>query len=290
MSRATNGVIPVALLAALAVCGSGLSAAEDRTQPAQAPAPPQASLAAAGAAAIPREAPALDRRSLPEGREALGSPSRRESPSIGGGRQTVQSVIAPPPTSRLTQEPTPVKWRTRNRDLTRCLMAMARRGLVPATRVPDDLPLVTGVSFRPAGWIAYAFAVPARGTLRVKLEHPKEAWFHLRMVDRWGHLTKGMLQNVIPTGRPRVSFVNPFDEGQVVYVIVDDPGWMSWPDSPFLLRIDRDWELGKVGPNDAKPALGIWANIEPILRIEKATPESAPAAPDDPKGSTGSTP
>ena len=152
-------------------------------------------------------------------------------------------------------------------------------GIIQALRIPDELTLVKGMTERPAGWTAYAFVVPGRGTLRVTLSHPNEGWFQLLMLDRWGGIAKGMLPNLVHTGKPQVSFKNPEDSVQLVFVIVDDPGWMSSEDSLYSLAIDRDWEPGKLGPKAVVPETGVWAVVDPIIKIEDAVTASVPAAP-----------
>ena len=69
-----------------------------------------------------------------------------------------------------------------------------------------------------------------------------------------------MLQNLIPTGNPEVRYTNPSKEARAVYVIVDDPGWMSSKAYPYLLDIKRDWEPGREDVKGVKPVQGIWAS------------------------------
>ena len=151
-------------------------------------------------------------------------------------------------------------------------------GIIQALRIPDELTIVKGMAERPAGWAAYAFVVPGRGTLRVTLSHPNEGWFQLLMLDRWGGIAKGMLPNLVHKGKPQVSFKNPENSVQLVFVIVDDPGWMSSEDSLYSLAIDRDWEPGTFDPK-VVPESGVWAVVEPIVKVEDAVAASVPAAP-----------
>ena len=82
-----------------------------------------------------------------------------------------------------------VAWRLRARDLMKYLKLLARGiGLVHSLRVPDELTVVKGFVDHSTGWSSYAFAVPAKGTLRVTLKHPNEAWFRLMMMDKNGKL------------------------------------------------------------------------------------------------------
>jgi hypothetical protein len=156
-------------------------------------------------------------------------------------------------------------------------------GIIQALRIPDELTIVKGMAERPAGWTAYAFAVPGKGTLRVTLSHPNEGWFRLLMMDKWGGLEKGMLQNVVYTGKPQVSFKNPGNEPRMVFVVVDDPGWMSSETSLYSLTIDRDWEPGTLDPKSLVPEAGVWAIVDPVMKTEEEMAASlstpAPAVP-----------
>jgi hypothetical protein len=162
-------------------------------------------------------------------------------------------------------------------------------GIIQALRIPDELTIVKGMAERPAGWAAYAFVVPGRGTLRVTLSHPNEGWFQLLMLDKWGGIAKGMLPNLVHTGKPQVSFKNPEDSVQLVFVIVDDPGWMSSETSLYSLTIDRDWEPGVLDPKALVPESGVWAVVEPVMKTEEemaafvssSVPAAPPAAPKD---------
>jgi hypothetical protein len=145
--------------------------------------------------------------------------------------------------------PTVTYWEGRQRDVLASIKRMARKGLLLALRLPDEVSSVQGVAQRPAGWSAYGIAVPGKKTVRVSLEHPNLGWFGLRMIDKWGSPEKGMLQNLVKTGRTEVSFVNPLDEVKVVYVIVDDPGWLSTEQVPFVMTVARSWRAGEAGPD-----------------------------------------
>ena len=107
----------------------------------------------------------------------------------------------------------------------------------------------------------------------MRLHHPNEGWFRLVMVDRWGQLREGMLQNLIPTGNPEVSYTNPREAPNTVYVIVDDPGWMSSTGNPFTLNVDRSWDPAKAGAPALPPVHGVFAQVkaEPP-RAEKPSP------------------
>jgi len=148
------------------------------------------------------------------------------------------------------------------RDIMAEVQAMARRGYILVHPIPDTVTEFSGVAEFPAGWIAYGFRVAPGGRLHVRLSHPKEGWFRLAMMNKWGVLEPGMLQNLIPTGNPEVSYTNPTQEWKAVYVLVDDPGWMSSAASPFRIKVDRDWGSEVQGQPEIPLATGIWARNE----------------------------
>jgi hypothetical protein len=169
-------------------------------------------------------------------------------------------ILAPRAMARLLAEPSQAFWPTR--DLLQEIQYLSRRGFIPVT--PGlDAPAITGSCWFPSGWRAYGFVVPAKEKLHVRLHHPNEGWFRLVMVDRWGQIREGMLQNLIPTGNPEVSYTNPREAANTVYVIVDDPGWMSSPADPFTLKVDRSWDPAKAQAPALPPVHGIWAEAKP---------------------------
>ncbi len=191
-----------------------------------------------------------------------------------GGKPVTRTVVKPPATERRIEMPNTLYWTQRSQNLLATIERTARKiGLIQAIRIADQYKTVTAKSERPAGWAAYAFAVPGRGNLRVTLVHPNEGWFRLVMVDKWGGAVEGMFQNIIPKGYPTVSFQNPKEEAQVVFVIVDDPGWMSSETSLYTLTIDRDWTPGKLGPKVEVPQGGVWAVMEPKAGTRPPTAE-----------------
>ncbi len=190
-------------------------------------------------------------------------PTVREAPV----RPPSGAIIAPRPMVRCSVLPTPTYWR--QRDIMAEIQHMARRGSIAVHPVGEDQAEFTGVSDYPAGWTAYGFRVPAGENLHVRLTHSNEGWFRLGMVNKWGSLEEGMLQNLIPTGNPEVTYRNPSKETRSVYVIVDDPGWMSSKANPFSIKVTRSWDPAQKKVNDAPIVTGIWAQ-----RQESAKPES----------------
>ncbi|MBL0209800.1 MAG: hypothetical protein IPQ13_02635 [Holophagaceae bacterium] len=147
-----------------------------------------------------------------------------------------------------------------HRDIFAEIQFMSRQGFVACTRVADDALEVSDYADFPQGWKGYAFVVPAKGTLHVSLNHTNRGWFRLVMMNKWGDLQEGMLQNLIATGTPEVTFKNPKDEAQAVYVVADDPGWMSSKAYPYQLIVERSWDPATVDLKDVKVAQGVWGN------------------------------
>lgn len=139
---------------------------------------------------------------------------------------------------------------------------MARRGSIAVHPVGEGINEFTGVSEFPAGWKAYGFRVPAGESIHVRLNHANEGWFRLSMVNKWGGLEQGMMQNLIPTGNPEVKYANPTDKTRSIYVIVDDPGWMSGNGNPFSMKVNRSWDPAKKKVDDSPIVTGIWAHKE----------------------------
>ncbi len=213
-----------------------------------------------------------DQRGFGGGRPT--GPSGRSSVSLTPGRRTsaelsgVHGVLASGVNTRVRGHeqywqpcpflPNSFFWG--HRDIMAEIQFMSRQGFVACTRVADDALEITDYSDFPQGWKGYAFVVPPKGTLHVSLNHTNRGWFRLVMMNKWGDLQPGMLQNLIPTGNPEVTFKNPKDEAQAVYVVADDPGWMSSKAYPYQLTVDRSWDPATVDLKDVKVAVGVWGN------------------------------
>jgi hypothetical protein len=184
------------------------------------------------------------------------------------------AIIDPQPRERLRTRPEPQDWK--KRDIWAEVQAMSRRGFIAVHPIGEEAQEVTGNSDFPAGWISYGFRVPPGEKLHVRLRHPNEGWFRLIMVGKWGGMEKGMLQNIIPTGNPEVSYTNFTKGPRSVYVIVDDPGWMSNRAQPFTLKVTRSWDPAKVKVDQAPLVTGIWAQkkVEATGEAPVATQEA----------------
>lgn len=181
---------------------------------------------------------------------------------------------------RCLVQPTPEVWQ--QRDVMTEIKLMARRGFIAVHPIGDDANEFKGVSEVPAGWIAYGFHVPPGEKLHVRLNHTNEGWFRLSMINKWGDQEVGMLQNRIPTGNPEVSYTNFTKEPRNVYVLVDDPGWMSSKVDPFSMKITRSWDPAKT-PVGAPIDSGIWAQ-------QKTEPKSGSTVSTESKDASGGRP
>ncbi len=199
------------------------------------------------------------------GGATLSPPVDRRSSAPTG---TTHGVLASGNNSRLhTRDPywhpcpiLPNAYYWGHRDILEEIQFMSRQGFVACTRVADDALEISDYADFPQGWKGYAFVVPAKGTLHVSLNHVNRGWFRMVMMDKWGGLQAGMLPNLIPTGNPEVTFKNPKDEAQAVYVVADDPGWMSSRAYPYQLTVERSWDPTTVDLKDVKVAVGVWGN------------------------------
>lgn len=115
-------------------------------------------------------------------------------------------------------------------------------------KVPDQsAPTLSDATPHPLNESAFAFAVPAHGKLLVKLDHPARIHFRVFLVDRLGRArVPGLLQNLHPKGGPEASFLNPSNEAQAIYLIVQDPRRESDPQNPFTLSVERSWDPAQV--------------------------------------------
>jgi hypothetical protein len=159
------------------------------------------------------------------------------------------------------------------RDLLTDIQIMSRAGYIPVTPLPADAAAVQAVADFPAGWKAFALAVPPKGQVTLRVDHPKPAWFRLILSNKWGSREEGMLQ---PPGAPLLgqvqrTYVNPSNSPRAIYVVVDDPGWWSSKDSPFTLQVERSWDPATTDLSGVKFAAGIWG-AQPSVSAEYRRP------------------
>jgi len=263
-----------ALILGLASIGQGFSFAQDRGRVVSTNPPPQPPQSGDRSIRTVDRPPAriVGERPAQRGTGSMPSGSRgqvnRGTPSPNAQiRPSSTILVAPRPMERCMVRPTTEAWR--RRDIMAEIQAMARRGNIAVRPIGEDLNEFTGVSDFPAGWPAYGFRVPAGESIHIRLRHSNEGWFRLGMVNKWGSLEQGMLQNLIPTGNPEVKYSNPTNQSRSVYVIVDDPGWMSSKANPFSMSVTRSWDPTQKKVDDAPIVTGIWAK-----KADEASPDS----------------
>jgi len=139
----------------------------------------------------------------------------------------------------------------------------ARRGSIPIVPVSPEVNELQGYGLFPAGWRGYGFVVPPGETLKVSLFHPNRGWFRLLMVNKWGSLEEGMARQRLHKAEPVVTYTNPSRKAKAIYVIADDPGWMSYEENPFTLKIERSWDPSKLKVDDTPVVQGIWTAAAP---------------------------
>lgn len=98
----------------------------------------------------------------------------------------------------------------------------ARRGpSIPAVAFPKGSFRLEDAIKEASGRKAYRAEIPPGGTLHVRLKGLHPAWFVVKPMNKWGHLEKGMLRNVIPTGNPEATVTNPGEKPMEVFFVVD---------------------------------------------------------------------
>jgi hypothetical protein len=110
----------------------------------------------------------------------------------------------------------------------------------------------------------------------VRLHHPSEGWFSLKLLNKWGGQEKGMIQTPYITGNPEVTYTNPSAEANAVFVVVDDPGWMSGERNLYTLKFEKSWKTqGKSSP-ETSMAMGVWgAQPQGVLKPLPQPPEKS---------------
>lgn len=202
---------------------------------------------------------------IPRSEPGMRPQGQLQRPGVPTVENRPRMIVHPRPLPRITMYPGEHTWK--QRDIMQEIQQMSRRGSIRVTPVDELTDKVSGAADFPAGWRAYGFRVPPGENIHMRLRHSNEGWFRLVMVNKWGSLEEGMLQNVIPTGNPEVKYSNPTKEARSVYVIVDDPGWMSTSGNPYEITVTRSWDPKAKDIRDVKVVEGIWA---------EAKPESAP--------------
>jgi hypothetical protein len=119
-----------------------------------------------------------------------------------------------------------------------------RTGTVPAVAVPPgDVAITHQVTF-PAGWQAYQVEAAPGEKIKARLRGDHAGWFVVRCVTHMGQLEKGMLQNLIHTGNPEASYINPRATVSTVYFVVDTTEMITG-NEPYTVTFTREPAAGK---------------------------------------------
>lgn len=248
--------------------GGGTSTAEQRAQPPSrqempsSPAPSQpAPRGASNTGNTPREAPGAGHTqgNHPAGPRHLTGPRSGDRPAPLPPPPT-QEIQTPRPLPQATVQPEARFWA--KRDLFQEMKLMARRGPIPVIPVADTTTEIKDYTQVPSGWKAYGFLVPGKENLHVRLRHPRESWFRVVGVNKWGQVGAGLQRNLMPTGKAEMTFQNVSAKAQAVYMIVDDPGWVSDQKTPYTLTITRSWDPAKLAVPPTPRVEGIWAEAK----------------------------
>lgn len=149
-------------------------------------------------------------------------------------------------------------WGSRFRSIQNEIMFASRRGYIPVTAIPGDVFEVTDYSDVPAGWRGYGIVVPPGESLTINLDHANRPWFRLIICDSWGQAVPGGLSSLLPQFEPKLTYTNPGDTQRAIYLIVDDPGWMSSDGNPYVLQLARSWNPVLVPVDQGLIVAGIW--------------------------------
>ncbi|BDU73055.1 hypothetical protein [Mesoterricola silvestris] len=126
-----------------------------------------------------------------------------------------------------------------------------RTGFLPAVEVPrGEVLAITHEISSPAGWQAYRVDTAPGEKIHARLRADHEPWFVVKCVNRNGQLEQGMLQNLIRTGNPEATYVNPGKGPVTVYFVVDTTEILTGKE-PYVLTLTREKVNGAGEP--AKP-------------------------------------
>jgi len=183
-------------------------------------------------------------------------------------------VVPTSPLHRLKAVPTPHYWERRYNRL--FLSISSHRGYIPVTAVSSSVSQLTDFTVkkgagRYAGWKGYGLVVPPNESVTFNLDHTNLAWFRLIICDKWGGAIPGGLSSLMPQPVPRLTYTNPGFESETIYLIVDDPGWMSSEESPYTLEMARSWNPDLFPEDLGTVVQGIWG-VEPTISAEFRRP------------------
>lgn len=155
------------------------------------------------------------------------------------------------------------------------------KGFIPVTAVSSDSSQLTDHAVKSfagkwAGWKGYGLIVPPKESVTFDLYHPNQPWFRLIICDKWGGAVPGGLSSLMPQPLPKLKYTNPGFETETIYLIVDDPGWMSHEGSPYTLEMSRTWNPDMFPEDLSSIVKGIWGR-ETVIAAEFRRPTTAMA-------------
>ena len=150
------------------------------------------------------------------------------------------------------------------RDLSREIAESAKAGGLPLIPVHESVTEFEDFVRLASGWQAYGFLVAPRARLQITLRGPRPGWCRILEVDAEGRVHgPGVPEDASRTAP--LTITNAEDHARVAYVVVDDPGKVTGPESPFHLAISHNWETGKADMKGARFSVGVWA-AQPGIR------------------------
>lgn len=116
---------------------------------------------------------------------------------------------------------------------------VARRAAsLPCAAIPRWPVEVHDQTLAVAGWKAYRVEVGPREKLHARLRALHEAWFQVKVVNRWGQVEPGMLRSTLGSGNPEITYENPKDQVAIIFLVVDTTEAGADQES-FRLQITR---------------------------------------------------
>lgn len=116
----------------------------------------------------------------------------------------------------------------------------ARRGpSVPGVAVPAGDVAIAHAVPGDSGWMAYRVETAPGEKVKARLTGDHEAWFRVKVVNKFGDLGEGMLQNLVHRGNPEASYVNPGKTAVTVFFVVDTTSKLSGPE-PYTITFRRE--------------------------------------------------
>jgi hypothetical protein len=188
------------------------------------------------------------------------------STRLGGAQVSARASRTPAQPKHLPRRaelPTHKYWDWRYNEIRGWLVT--QKGFIPVTPIPSGISRLTdyttkSAGWRFAGWKGYGLVVPPGESVTFNLYHPNRPWFRLFICDKWGGTVPGGLSSLMPQPVPRLVYTNPGLETETIYLIVDDPGWMSHEQSPYTLDMDRTWNPDLFPEDLGAIVRGIWGN------------------------------